>query len=718
MNSLIYAGVVLAGALTLLIEAYRNFNGSLSSVPFREHPILQHVEVEKLCTRRERNIGFMFYSLLYLVTYTVVLSSTSVLNLLIRASEENDQIGPRDQLLNIGNDPFLLGGTDYSTPIFVSAAIIAIFSLGALRPVESTMRSLAHRLAGVPRGVYEAIERLHGIKYSSLPKGGTRSFSKLFEKNFEQAFKDSNLSENLRAIENDLLAIDYLSPAIVGSRRLQYFPFTQLETMHALSEIMAKQLDELRHALAKPDPENPAPAELVTQINAAFNDAVALFAVNFLRNNRAIKSIDKPKEPLLHVYNHIRRDYRVEMNSFAMAMLVSSVIGIAWAGMEYATWNNAARPLTDSAIRPAVEAALKVEIERLPRPSDGTETEATGGTDIPSAAPNTTLVDPVLKEQPPMSIADYNKAVARINACSDIPGANQKSYRQIVLPDDTGLQPDIVSQRVSWFSDRMARLTGYGAVPENDFDDSLDGYGPKCHQLWMAPAIKLIGSDRQAYFFGAFKAVFAVAMSVMLAGVTTIFARDVRRDDNSWGEWSVRRPPFLRLVSLAMLPAVLAVFGIVLANFLLFWFETAFRPTEQQITNFFLDNMNFHGMHLGTGFLVAIGILFLTDNHLSLKNEPTILIGLVFACLIYMWYILVIVVGYPAEFLSPSPPGLPYSFEWRETKIHAAQPALFIVLFAVFLEVTERDTDESGWWFVSLFKSKPTSNPHAGGTQE
>ncbi|MEL6100727.1 MAG: hypothetical protein AAFR68_05355, partial [Pseudomonadota bacterium] len=131
MNGLIYAGVVLAGAVTLLIEAYRNYNSSLTSIPFKEHPILQNVEVAKLCTPREKNIGFMFYSLLYLVSYVVILSSTEVYELVSQAAQANSEVGPTDALIGEGNDPFGLAGTQYGKPIFISAAIISIFSLGA-----------------------------------------------------------------------------------------------------------------------------------------------------------------------------------------------------------------------------------------------------------------------------------------------------------------------------------------------------------------------------------------------------------------------------------------------------------------------------------------------------------------------------------------------------------------------------------------------------------
>jgi len=60
MSQMIYWGVVLAGAVTLLIEANRNFLQSLTATPFDDNPILKGVQVEQLCTQSERNLGFAF----------------------------------------------------------------------------------------------------------------------------------------------------------------------------------------------------------------------------------------------------------------------------------------------------------------------------------------------------------------------------------------------------------------------------------------------------------------------------------------------------------------------------------------------------------------------------------------------------------------------------------------------------------------------------------
>ena len=68
MNWLIYIGVVCFGATALLIEARRNYRESLTLTPFQRHPILQSAKVSDLCTDRDGFIGFLVYSLLYLLS--------------------------------------------------------------------------------------------------------------------------------------------------------------------------------------------------------------------------------------------------------------------------------------------------------------------------------------------------------------------------------------------------------------------------------------------------------------------------------------------------------------------------------------------------------------------------------------------------------------------------------------------------------------------------
>ena len=613
MNSLIYAGVVLAGAVTLLIEAYRNYNSSLTSIPFKEHPILQNVEVAKLCTPREKNIGFMFYSLLYLVSYIVILSSTEVYELVSQAAQANSEVGPTDALIGENNDPFGLAGTQYGKPIFISAAIISIFSLGALRPVESTMRSLAHRLAGVPRGVYNVIEDLHAIPFHEFPVECPKPLTDMFDKNARKVFEGSYDESQIKTIETSLRTVDYLAPAITGKLRIQYFPFTQLDKMSELSTILEGKVEELKDLLKKPLEEEETDRQKVFQLaNSVANDTIALFAVHFLRNNRAIKHV-REDTAISRIYDSIQRSYQVELNSFAMGMLLSICAAVIAAFSAYYLWVVTVAPITPEALQASV-------VQRL-------ETQ----------------------EQRPEMIA-----VCRMTPAN-----------------------------VGRFDAPSPGITDAGLTP-------LEGPEAKaCEAAWNGNLKTRLSERRQLILAESFWAVFGVFLACAFAAISAIFGRDVRKEDNSWPEWKIRRIPFLRLFSMAIVPALLAILGVAIGSFLKFWVDSNFNLTENQIAFFFQSKWAFFAMHAGLGFIVAIAVLFLTDQHDNMHDITTFFLGFVFAVIALGWYYLTIIAGYPAEFMRGRPEGLPFGFEMRETIIFGAHTFFFLIFFSIFLEVTE-----------------------------
>ena len=611
MNSLIYAGVVLAGAITLLIEAYRNYNSSLTSIPFREHPILQNVEVAKLCTPREKNIGFLFYSLLYLVTYVIVLSSTEIYELVTQAAASNAQIGPTDDFASTINDPVGLLNTQYGKPIFISAAIISVFSIGALRPVESTMRSLAHRLAGVPRGVYAVIEDLHAIPFEEFDVECQQPLTDMFTENAEKVFEGSYDKSQIPSIRTALRAIDYLAPAVTGKQRSQHFPFTQLEKMAELSESLETSVEKLKgHLKERLKDEDSARKKVFVDANAVANDTIALFAVHFLRNNRAIKNYSD-KSAIALINERIKRGYQVELNSFAMGLLFS-MLAIPVAFAAYYFWIAAAAPVTAQNLQGKVGDAL------LARQFEDPEVA-------------------ICKETPPEDLRFDKPAPATAQPDAPLEGAKRQS----------------------------------------------------CASTWKKVAKTAFAERRQLILSGAFWAVFGVFFSSTLAAITAIFGREVRKEDNSWPQWKIRRIPFLRLFSLAVVPAIMAVFGVVIGSFLEFWINADFSVTENQVAFFFQSKLEFFAMHAGLGFIVAIGVLMLMDQHDHLSAAYTIPLGVLFAIIALCWYYLTIVAGYAPGFIRETPDGFPLSFEQREAIIYGAHPFFFLIFFAIFLEITE-----------------------------
>lgn len=663
MNTLIYAGVVIAGAVTLLIEAYRNYNSSLTSIPFKEHPILQNVEVAKLCTPREKNIGFMFYSLLYLVTYIVVLSSTEIYELVAQAAASNSEIGPTDDIIGSSQDPLNLLSGQYGKPIFISAAIISIFSIGALRPVESTMRSLAHRLAGVPRGVYAVIEELHAIPFETFDVECQVPMSDMFHKNGEKAFAASYDKSQIPSILSSLRTVDYLAPAITGKQRIQHFPFSQLSTMSELSTRLELDVENLKDLLKVPLPDDAAERKKVFETaNGVANDTIALFAVHFLRNNRAIKNYGE-KSAIAKINERIKRTYRVELNSFAMGLLFS-LLAIPASYFVILAWNVSASPISPASIQATVKSSLSLNHGQG---EYALRCGISGPTDK-------RVYDPY---DPDQWAADPS----------------------IVVPEDVVLTTTARYDPRKGLEDGASEDAPEGKQSVEDskqaaLDKAERANARKCTRLWENAIKTASAGRRQAILDQAFWWTAAIFLSTALAAITAIFGREVRKEDNSWPEWELRRIPFLRLFSMAVIPAIMAVLGVVLGSFVEFWVKTGFDATENQIQFFLNSKWAFFAMHAGLGFIVAIAVLVLTDQHDHLRAVYTIPIGALFALLSLGWYYLTIVASYPPNFVRATPTGFPFNFEMREALVYGAHPFLFIIFFAIFLEVTEESLAE------------------------
>jgi hypothetical protein len=121
VTDLFYIGAVIVGAVTLLVEAYRNFNTQTGHHPFILHPILKIVDAKSLCTTGEHLAGFAFYAAFYLIVYAIVLGSAEVFQLLVSASNVRSEVGATDNIGLTSSDPALLSSTSYGKPIFASS---------------------------------------------------------------------------------------------------------------------------------------------------------------------------------------------------------------------------------------------------------------------------------------------------------------------------------------------------------------------------------------------------------------------------------------------------------------------------------------------------------------------------------------------------------------------------------------------------------------------
>lgn len=342
MNWLIYTGVVLFGATALLIEARRNYRESLAQTPFQRHPILQSAQVSDLCTDRDGFIGFLVYSMLYLVSYGVILSSAELYELVRNANLAKLEVGATGSFDPFGNDILNLEGTAYAKPIFVSAFLIAIMSVGVMRPIENMVRSAAHRIAGIPRGVYRVIDALQtpdAVRICHSHRAGplTRHYRmKLDQTKPEDLVVD--LSGRREEVDKALSVIDALSSAVMPGRRAQYFPVAELEELTKMSKQLEGELGQMTRVLLNFDPTSGDElVELHGHAMQVAENTKALFAVHYIRNNQSVKNLDHGT-PLARIVDVIDRNYVPEKNSFALAAFVSSVISVLTIFTIYSTW--------------------------------------------------------------------------------------------------------------------------------------------------------------------------------------------------------------------------------------------------------------------------------------------------------------------------------------------------------------------------------------------
>lgn len=348
MSDLIYVGFVVAGAITLVIEAYRNFNAPNARHPFELHPILKDVEVRNLCTTGEIVAGFAFYSAFYLIAYSVVLSSAEVYGLLSQANSALGEIGATDGGSSITepdvNKVLQLSSGDYNKPIIVSALIISSLSIGAVKPIETTMRSLAHRLAGVPRGIYRVIEHLRDADYAVL----MAEHPKPLMESFEEHAKDGEHPEWREQITDSLTAIDCLLVATDSKNRLLYFPLYSLERLRGLSEKIASDIADLQNSIEKLSDEDPSTlhvkyAELASKAIMCRSNIMAFFAVLYIRNDHAVFSSRSQRarngDPIAGLKEEIEAAEKDEQNSFGLSILIAFVIAFLATFALYYKWH-------------------------------------------------------------------------------------------------------------------------------------------------------------------------------------------------------------------------------------------------------------------------------------------------------------------------------------------------------------------------------------------
>ncbi|SHG86292.1 hypothetical protein SAMN02745157_4960 [Kaistia soli DSM 19436] len=617
MNDLIYIGSVLVGATTLLIEAFRNFNSQTGNHPFSLHPILRDVEVRNLCTTGEVIAGFAFYSAMYLIVYTVVLGSAEIYQLLVSASNARNEIGATDNVLAV-TDPSLLSATNYGKPIFVSALLISFLSIGAVKPIEATMRGLAHRLAGIPRGVYKVIESLRDVSYTEFIERQPGPLVMAFHEATASLFKDGQLDPRFRlirseysSIEDSLATIDYLAVATNDTNRMLYFPLYQISELTSLSSKLETELAALRTAIGELATEIKASAPLsdgtpdidTQKLWGLFSNlgglsantrsnTMAVFAVFFVRNNRSVFSQGNlltrkvtgsgpARTPMEKTVRRIQERYNSEQNAFGISLFVAVIVGAILTFTLYDQWTGWKAAGNESLYSEELASAKR---------------------DFDSAKKTCTR---------PRADCEKAEAISRYRA----------------------------SQR-----DNLVKFAVWDTVHSG--------------------------------------------LIVLLGVFFVLIGREVRIEQQSWRtEWRFYHFPFLALLSMSFMSGLIAVFASAAVRFLQLGWDVGFRLTQTQIIDLFEQSGVFFAFQFGSGLILAFAALVIMDKHRQLRLMATIAISLLFGAIYVVYTRIVIFISY--EGAASTPPGVPFSLEFRDTIMLSTVPLLFMILFAILLETTE-----------------------------
>lgn len=620
MDWLIYSGVVAFGATALLIEARRNYRESLTQTPFQRHPILQSAQVSDLCTDRDGFLGFLVYSLLYLVSYGVILSSAELFELVRNADIAKLEVGATSSFDPFGNDVLNLENTSYAKPIFVSTFLIAIMSVGVMRPIENMVRSASHRIAGIPRGVYRVIDALQthdaAKVYLSRGPGPLTDYFRNRLSSSETEDISIDLSGRREEIEKALLILDALSSAVMPNRRAQFFPVAELEELSKMSNQLETELNEVTRTLLRFDPANAEDlATLHTQAVQTAANTKALFAVHYIRNNQSVKNLD-PSTPLARVVDVIDRNYVPEKNSFALAAFLSTCVSAIVIFFIYSTWQTALVNSFPFAASSQIEALIQADLTQ-----------------------------------------------------NDVP-----------IPE-VGVS-ELVGQCF--------------AGTAQDFAGTEQDYTEKCNEFIAQGTQEYLYEIRPELVVQAIWDTIQMALVAFAAAGAVIFGRDVRLEQESWKPgWSMRRMPFLRLLGLCIVPAIFAFFFSLAGDLTELTFDANFQVTQSQIIQRINDNVAYFAMMPLVGLFVGFGILVIMDKHDDFHRIRTIsLLALPCAALVSLLMGVIIFVSYNFPDFVPFPETGWWTLKSRDWLIMSILPALFLILFAWFIELSEEPHEQ------------------------
>ena len=160
-DHLSYVLLVVFGLFAVGVHAYSLFGQQIpGNTANQTNALLDSLSVLSLGGQYSVFRGFVFYLVVSESLYIILASSTMILQLSLNAMGREDMAGALSSGIKL--NPLI--------PILASSVIISASQIKPLSNIEHSIRRIGHRIAGIPRNVYEIQERIQSTPLSNLKK--------------------------------------------------------------------------------------------------------------------------------------------------------------------------------------------------------------------------------------------------------------------------------------------------------------------------------------------------------------------------------------------------------------------------------------------------------------------------------------------------------------------------------------------------------------------
>jgi len=158
-DHLSYVLLVVFGLFAVAVHSYSLFGQQIAGdITHRENAVLDSLSVLSLGGQYSVFRGFVFYLVVSESLYILLASSSMILQLTLNAMGRQEMAGALTSDLEL--NPLI--------PILASSVIISASQVKPLSQIENSIRRVGHRIAGIPRNVYEIQDRIKATSLAEL----------------------------------------------------------------------------------------------------------------------------------------------------------------------------------------------------------------------------------------------------------------------------------------------------------------------------------------------------------------------------------------------------------------------------------------------------------------------------------------------------------------------------------------------------------------------